>query len=258
MASANSKLLDLVNAENLPAKLLTDINVTFSAPAPTTEGGDTVVTITGVPGRGYRGSVDVTYQRVPLTLVAPTASLRSTNQFTQAAVVSMLNAMFGLFLTVDDFEDFTPPTLGLDESETLTLVAKAESKNFTGSIETTFFFGRTLLDSAIGARILGVLNHPIFPSMRSARMQTWNIDFTCIRDAILPVKGKYGDFEIVQACCAYYDIPAWVEGGITDQATSAVADSNKAFDRVIIQQNVNGGGAIKGDIYLHYNNLDEV
>ncbi|MNR57901.1 hypothetical protein D3C85_1787670 [compost metagenome] len=89
-------------------------------------------------------------------------------------------------------------------------------------------------------------------------MQTWGIDFTSIRDAIKPVNGKYTDFTKVQVACTYFGIPAWAEGSITDNATSAVPDSNQAFDRVVIQKNVYGWGALKGDIYLHYNNLDEV
>lgn len=259
MATANAKLLELVNAENLPAKLLTEINVTFTAPSPNDDADrDTVVTITGVPGRGYTGSVDVTYKRVPLSLIAPTANLRSVQPFTKESTVTLLNSMFGLFLTVDDFEDFTPPVLNHDETATLSLTVKDSSKNFTGTIQAEFFYGRPELGAVVGARLLGVLKHPIDNLTRSARMATWGIDFTSIRDAIRPVKGKYGDFGKVQVACAYFGIPAWVEGGVTDYATSAVPDSNPAFDRVVIQKNVNGWGAVRGDMYFHYNNLDEV
>jgi len=259
MATANAKLLELVNAENLPAKLLTEINVTFAAPNPTEDPDrDTVVTITGVPGRGYTGSVDITYKRVPLSLVAPTANIRSLQPFTKESTVTLLNSMFGLFLTVADFEDFTPPVLNHDEAATLTLTALETSKNFTGSIEVEFFIGRPQLEAVVGARILGVLKHPISNLTRSARMATWGIDFTSLRDAIRPLKGTYTDFDRVQVACAFFGIPAWVKGAVVDYATSAVPDSNPAFDRVVIQKNVNGGGAVQGDMYFHYNNLDEV
>lgn len=259
MATSEQTLLDLVNLENSPAKLLSLVNVQLALPELTGDGvRDTSVVISGVPGRGYRGSVTVTYARIPLDLVAPSASLRSTQQFTPTMVVSMLNSMYKLALTVDDLEPFEVPPLELGVPQNLSVVAKEGSKGFTGQIDVEFLFGRTLLESVVGVRILPVQKHPIALAGRQcARMLTWDVDFTSVRDAIkLNNLNTYTDWATVLTVCAYFNIPGWAQGYVTDMPTSSVPDSNPEFDRVVIQRNVSSP-EMAGDVYLHYNTFDE-
>jgi len=252
-------ILRELNELNDPNRKLTEVNVFLgNLVSEVTPEYNTRITVEAAPGRGYLGTVDVTYKRIVLSEVAPDAHIRSTQPFTKESTLALLNATFQLFLSVDDLEDFTPPTLALNETASLTLTAKPDSFGWMGSFDVEFMFGRTFLDSVIGIRGLPLLRHPIDPLMRrqSFYMATWGRDFTCLRDAIKVKNGnRYTDFDRLQVACAELGIAGWAEGYIGDYATSAVADSNKAFDRVVVQASVSSPSGF-GAVYLHYNLLD--
>lgn len=252
-------ILRELNELNDPNRKLTEINVTLgNLVSEITEDYNTRITVEAEPGRGYLGTVDVTYKRIVLSEAAPDAHIRSTQPFTKESTLALLNSAFQLFLSVDDLEDFTPPTLALNETANLTLTAKPQSFGWMGDLEVEFMFGRSLLDSVIGIRGLPLLRHPIDETMRrqSFYMATWGRDFTCLRDAIKVKNGnRYTDFAALQLACTELGIVGWAEGYIADYATSAVADSNKAFDRVVVQAGVSSPSGF-GAVYLHYNLLD--
>jgi len=252
-------ILRELNELNDPNRKLTEINVQLgNLISEVTPEYNTRITIEAAPGRGYLGTVDVTYKRIVLSEAAPDAHIRSTQPFTKESTLALLNATFQLFLSVDDLEDFTPPVLALNETASLTLTAKPESFGWMGSFDVEFMFGRTMLDSVIGIRGLPLLRHPIDVNQRrqSFYMATWGRDFTCLRDAIKVKNGnRYTDFDALQLACTKLGIAGWADGYISDHPTSAVADSNQAFDRVVVQPGVSSPSGL-GAVYLHYNLLD--
>jgi len=253
------KLRQLLNDEQLPPKLFTERNLIMRIPeADVGEGWNTKLELEGIPGRGYYGTDEVFYKRIPLELIQRVTPLRSVAALTPQLVVDLFNASTGAWLILDDLEEFTPPELADGESGSVTITAKSTSLGFTGSALINLEYGRSWLDSVVASRNLNVLTHPIKVDYRkSARMLTWSKDFTSLRDSMLPVKGIYADWEIFSAACGEMGIPTWVRASCTDYPTSAIPDSNPAFHRVVIQRNVVSGGMI-GDLYFHYNVLEEM
>jgi hypothetical protein len=258
--SATSKIIEELNVLNVPPKTFTEMNVSLQdIEVVATETANTKLTVKSVPGRGYYNEVDIYYKRLVLGDIIQAADVRSLEEFTPASVVKLINGAFGLFLTVDDFEPFTPPTVANGESEELVLTAKPDSRGFIGSAVINLTHSKAFLDSIVGIKILPVRNHPdVVNSKMSARMVTWDVDFTSLRDAIKPTSPgqRYTDWAALQNACSYLGIPGWNEGYITDYPTSAVPDSNPRFDRVVVQAGFYSDQMI-GPMYLHYNILEE-
>ena len=255
MSSAD-KLLELINEANLPPKVLTNINVTFGTVAIDTgaDGRNTNLVITGVPVNGYRGDVTIRYTRLDLSdIVADT--LRTNQTLSKAVVVGLVNQAYGMFLAEDDLEDFTiPPLDSSNITATISLTADVASVGFVGTVDLVLDYGNAFLDGVIYVRKLPTLVHPIpVTTLQSTRMLTWNLDFTSIADALAVTAAKgYTDWSTVQAAAGSFGLPSWPQGLITDNATSAIADANPAFDRVVIQTGILTN-ELQGDIYLHYN-----
>lgn len=254
------KLRQLLNADQLPPKEFTERNLTIHVPS-SDDGGtewNTKVELQGIPGKGYYGTDEVFYKRIPLDQIDHNTPLRTDKVLTPELIVDLTNKTLGLWLTVDDIEAFTPPVIGDGETGSVTLTAVPGSIGFIGSIEMTIEYGRAWLDIAISTKNLTVLTHPIKVDYRkSARMLTWSKDFTSLRDSIAVVKGRYADFAKLAAACSTMQIPAWSEGFIADYATSAIPDANPLFDRVVIQRNAQSAMMV-GDLYFHYNVLEEI
>lgn len=260
-ATSTTKLLDTLNDLNLPPKLWNEINIELAAPesidgeAPQ----KTRLLVKSVPGRGYYNDVSITYNRIDITSILDAATVASIETFTVDSIITLINNAFGLFLTADDLVPFTPPVLGDGESQQLTIAAAADSRGFVGSVQITLTHARTPLETIIAIKLLPVRNHPVDVTLnqQSARMLTWGRDFTSLRDAIA-VKSPgnaYTDWDSLQAGCQYMGIPSWVQGQIRDVPTSSVPDSNPAFARVVIQDNVTSQ-YMKGSVYMHYNILE--
>lgn len=258
--TAVDKLIGLLNEANQPPKIFTEGNIKLGDFVASEDPEfNTEMIVRAVPGRGYIGQKPVRYQRLDISTIVLDATLRSQVQFTPEAIVSMLNVKLKLFLSVDDLEPFDIPELTEGQTETVVIQTKPSSAGFFGEFSVVLEFGKSWLDQVIGVRVLKTLNHPADETLRkkSARMMTWSKDFTSLRDAIKVTGGTYTDFQALQVGCAYMGVPTWSPGTITDQPTSAVPDSNPAFDRVVIQEDVNSG-SLEGSIYLHYNNLEGV
>lgn len=263
MDNSIARLLNEANEKNAPKRPLSLINITPQTPV-VLEGNEkfnSAVTIEAVPGRVYVGQQTLLYRRISLPEALEDLQLRNIVPFTPEMVIEMVNRQLGLFITADDLEPFTPPELELNETAVLTLVSKPESFGFVGSVEIELMYGRTLLESVIGIRLLDLFKHPDSPAFakQSGRMVTWGIDFTSLRDALKvdPKTVSYSDWATFQSACLYMGIPAWFQGTIVDYPTSAIDDCNKDFDRVVVQQAV-ASSSILGPLYFHYNLLDEV
>lgn len=255
------KIRQLLNDTNLPPKEFTERNLRMDLPVTDIgEGYNTRLGLEGIPGRGYYGTDDVFYRRIDLSTINRQTPVRTTTPLTPQVVLDLFNSVTALFLTLDDVEPFSPPQLTDGQSGQVTIVAVENSLGFTGSAVIPLEYGRSWLDSMVGVRTLPVLTHPVprVDYRKSARMVTWSKDFTCLRDALLPdKKSQYSDWGVLVAACLEMGIPSWVQAGVGDYATSAVPDSNPLFDRVVIQRNVLSNQMV-GDLYFHYNILEEV
>jgi hypothetical protein len=256
---SKEKLLDLINDLNQPQRELNDINVRFTGIVPADESGATVLTVAGVPGRGYSGQVDLTYSRLNLTEILDGKTVRTPDPQTPDSFLELVNNAYNLFLTAIDVGEITIPELGEGEYAQLTLEASPDSLGFVGVATVRFEFGKSWLEQVIGNRNLQELTHPVKVDYRmSARMVTWNKDFTCVRDAMALTKTReYTNWPVIQAAATYMGIPAWSPHYLVDKATSEVPDANPEFDRVVIQA-VHDNSKLLGPIYLHYNVLEEI
>jgi hypothetical protein len=254
--SSSDQLLQLINDANLPPKLLTTKNVSFGTVAIEDDPDyNTSLLVSGVPINGYSGEVTINYKRLALSDIV-TTTLRTTTTIDKAACVALVNQAYGMFLIEDDLEDFTPPTLdSSNPSATISLTANVNSIGFTGTVDLIVQYGNAYLDGVIYVRALPTLVHPItVPDRQSARMVTWNKDFTSVASAIKPdsTTSTYSDWDTVQTVASSFGIPAWPIGPVTDNEVSAISDANPAFDRVVIQKSIYTND-LEGDLYFHYN-----
>lgn len=259
---SSDKIRQLAEEANNPPKPFTAVNVlTGAVSIAVGQDYNTRLVLNGKPGKGYYGPAEVFYDRIDLATMDNSLVIRTTKvPLTPEMMVTLLNGVFNLWTTVEDFGDIPIPLVEKEgDTDAVLLTANPESIGFIGENFFTFEYGRSELSAVVTNRNLTVLKHPIpVGNMLSARMLTWSRDFTSLRDAIKVTKeGKYTDWDAVQVACATYGIPAWVEGPIVDKPTSDVPDSNPLFDRVVIQSNV-GSPRMSGSVYLHYNILEEV
>lgn len=260
---SQGKLLDLINETNDPVKPLTQMNVKFMG-VTAGSGDQATLLLEGVAGRGYSGQAELTYKRLDLSEILAGAKVRAPDELTPDSFLALLNNAYNLFLTTLDLELIEIPPLGEGEVAQIQLTTLPNSYGFHGDVAITLEFGKSWLDQVVARKSLNTLTHPIKVEYAySARMLTWNRDFTCLRDAIKPnAKGEYSDWDTLQKACTAMGIPTWVQrAGLVDQPTSAVPDANPKFQRVVIQSNVplpGGAPRIMGPMYFHYNVLEEI
>lgn len=248
----------VLNEQFLPPKEFTNDRLTWGIPAVTDlHDRNTVCTVNGIPGKGYYGDVDVYYNRLNTDQFVTQFTYRSEETITLQILVDALANVYGMDITVDDFVDHVIPELSEGESYDFTLTVDTASLQWIGSIEITLQYGKSWLDAAVGRRDLDVMTHPYTPAppKLTARLVTWDIDFSAIRDELKPTsRGRYTQWATVKDVCDRIGIPAFLEGSVIDRATADVPDANPAFNRVVIQQSVTSG-RLQGPLYFHYNSL---
>lgn len=258
---SQTKILDELNELNDPAKPLTKTNVSISG-LTDHQGYDgwTEGTVTAVPGRGYSGSISILYRRIDLAQRVDGTSIKTPEALTPEQLLMMINNLHGLDLTTADVDVLigAAPTEGVPSGAYIEAVEG--SYGYISSAQIVTLYGKWTLKQVIGRRRLDKLDHPIAKPLRgrSARMLTWDKDFTSIRDALKPTAfSRYTDWATVQNACAVYGIPMWTESTIVDRAVADVPDANPAFDRVVIQAIVEST-ELFGSLYFHYNVLEEI
>lgn len=255
-----AELIKQINEANLPIKQVTRDNTDFDGLTEADHNGhNTMVWLRSVPGKGFANDVQLYYTRVDLVEALDGKTIRSAtaDTLTPSGLLTLLNNQFRTFLDLDDVEPFTIPVLAEGESAQITIEARDYNLIWFNSAEVTLFHGRAYLDVVVSSTALNILNHPISEKTRmSARMLTWDRDFTSIKEA-LAIDSKTGSFvdgvQVLRAC-GDLGIPAWNLSRISDYPTSQVADANPKFERVVIQRSVSSSGMV-GDVYLHYNTL---
>lgn len=263
MATSKQLLIDQINQDNEPFRLITEKNVDFGLPVsiPEEEAYNTSVLVTGKPLFGYWGDVEVFYTRLDLVDQIHGTDVNSVDPLTPQQLLDALNSRYGTSLALDDLEPFTVPIPAENESAPVNLVALDTSLGWVGEATVNFINQRAYLDVVVSKKALTVLHYvsaETVPTRQSALMALWNTDFTCVRDALARTSpsGYPADFSKIQALCESRGINGWPNGQIYHYDTSQVPTANQDFDRVAMMTTAFSSG-IAGPIYLHYNNFDE-
>lgn len=162
--SAHDILVDLVNASNAATGLaLAPSAITFSAV--TFAGGTpelTMVKASATTGSGYRGSVEVIYNRVNMSFMDTLAPLLVIE--TEAAnirdLAGYLNELFGIQLEAADLVDTPVPELQSDVNTPVVFAADAASKIFVGQVTLQLTKPRIELASVVPVTTLDGLYAP--------------------------------------------------------------------------------------------------
>lgn len=266
-------LVVLLNETFIPPTIFADTSISFGIPTDAPDGAtdyDTVVIGTGIPGRGYYGTAEIHYTRVPLSNLESLVSLNSLDPFTLDVIVSMLNAQYNTFLDDSDLEDVTLPVLNPGDSATVTLTAAPDSLGWKGSVDITINYGKPFIASVVSSRSLAVLSDGLIPGQPLSGIQMlFDIDFTSYRDSLAVTAYEAGtvwafngfaDYDtladvFVRIGLPAFPAPTW-SFGVADFPTSQIADSNQDFDRVVVMSKVSSGKFAPGPLYFHYNLLD--
>lgn len=259
MDNSLTRVFDEVNQKNLPKYPISLKNVTVEPPTVVQGERNTRVLLRAVPGRSYINTQELFYKRLDISDILTQASVMSDQPLTPQLLLDLVNSQYALFLTLDELEVFTTPTVAFGDSVTITLQSKSDSFGFIGSADVEFTNGKTPLSGVIGVRVLPTFKHPDDPALNrySGRMLLWDMDFTSLRPAFVNsgTSQTAADWPTWSAALSMMGVPAFNNGSLTDHPTSSISDANQKFDRVSIQQLVVSNGVI-GPLYFHYNVLD--
>ena len=116
-------------------------------------------------------------------------------------------------------------------------------------------YGRPFLDAVVTQRSLAYQTFPTTNTkVLSTRMVMWDVDCTCLGDALTLVAGRFKDAEAVNKLLLHYGIVNYQNTAWKDDLTVNVPEANPAYDRVVVcRYNPNNA---TGYIYLHYNVLE--
>ena len=274
LTPSGERVIILLNESFVPPTIFADTNISFGTSTPAPEGSngwDTEVIATGIPGLGYYGTAQINYTRVQLSTLEGLLTVYSQEPFTLQNVCDAANAQFGAFLDPSDFQTPSFPTLSTGQTGSVTLQAASSSLGWQGQFDVTLAYGKQQLAAAIGNNRLNVLTDALTGSNGQLNGATFmaNIDFTSYRDALKPVLYYPGmwyqywgftDLAAVQNICQQIGIPAFPgpqwNSQVADYATSQVSGANKNFDRVVVFGPVQGGRFWPSSMYFHYNVLE--
>ena len=150
-------ILDLINGSQTPPATLTAADITLGVPSanatdPETTG-DTAVVVTGVLAEGYKGSVTVTYNRVPITAVvgANSDEFEVGSATNVSDLLAQINARFGINLTAAEITDAALPDVTGGAASCLV---------YSGTLSLTLVPNATELNTVITTPALDGLDYP--------------------------------------------------------------------------------------------------
>lgn len=158
-------ILDLINGSQTPPATLTAADITLGVPSanatdPETTG-DTAVVVTGVLAEGYKGSVTVTYNRVPITAVvgANSDEFEVGSATNVSDLLAQINARFGINLTAAEITDAALPDV-TGGAASFDLVIAASCLVYSGTLSLTLVPNATELNTVITTPALDGLDYP--------------------------------------------------------------------------------------------------
>lgn len=259
-------IFDLINAANPSEVPYTEANTAIEV---ITNGSFTVdgksyntsARVRGLMGTGYTGSKTVYYNRLSLATLFLNATFRL-DSYSAASVydaLPVINSRYGLNLTQADIVDAALAGVGQANYNSIVGVrGKATSPILTTASATLYYYrGLPYLDKFVLAKNLNAYNHPVSDASRkSAQMLTIGLDFTEYKNYLtvdgtgMPQFADLSHLMTAQLGLPYWDAPL-NSNYVVDQPTSAVADANKSFDRVVVQSGIDNG-VVTGVAYYHY------
>jgi hypothetical protein len=196
MTQSLPDVLAAINAANSTAYKATEIS--FGVPealSGTWKGQvtsrNTGVRITAVPGGPYQGKRDLTYDRLSLgTLNAtnfPGFKCSAYNVTTVHGLLPMLRYWTGIQFTTDDLED-DPLVDNGNNTQSVTLRAKAASLGWIGSAPLVVSKGAAPIDQLISVTSLNGLNYPTASDADTyGAMYLYPYDYTTYFDTLSPI-----------------------------------------------------------------------
>lgn len=259
---AFEEILKVLNEDAMPPFRFTSKNIILGEPIVSEDPiHNTKISVTGIPLKGYTSTKDVLYKRILLNSAIALDGeepviIRSRNKPSKSVLLDSINAIFNLYLTAADIEDFQLPDFETGLETDVTLVTKPLSLAWVGSVTFTLIYGRPFLDAVVSKRNLSFQTHPT-SNLRvlSTRLALWNVDATCLGDAKDIISGRFKNPTAVNDFLAYYGIINSSSSAWKDDLTINVPEANTEFDRVVIAR-VNPSNS-SGYIYLHYNTLED-
>lgn len=272
LKSSKALVYDLINQANpqLPIPLTVDncrLEKIISV-VPTALNGfrNTQVRVRGVQGEGFQDQFTLHYDRLALSSVihpvTSTTAQRSrfvtftSRTFHQA--LPSISAAYGVELGTWDVVDASLPYPEVPNAVSLvTLTAQPTSPAYRGSTVVRLARGKPLLQDGVKVAVLDPCVHPInvADTKLCVDMLTFGLDFTAFRSALTVNAGGMPNWAELRAVLDQLGIPSYsapAQNTVVDQATSAVATSNKTFDRVVVHSGIDAAG-VKGTAYYHYN-----
>lgn len=182
MSNVVNKLLDLINRDN--GTTLTAAQVTVAAAAANVDGGilrDSTVRVNAVPGEGFKGFVDVWYNRIDLAVLfknidANVAYVAQPGDTTDA-LIPLINAKYGTDFEVGDFA--VAPLVVSEDAQTVTMTAAAGNVAYIGSFDVVYAEFAQALDSVVLVTTLTGFNYPSADVAKGqAAVYSYNLDGT--------------------------------------------------------------------------------
>ena len=175
-----TQLLALVNRDNQTN--LTDTQVTVNAAAVNADSSiarDTVVKIDAIPGKGYRGSVTVYYNRIDLGVlflnVDANVGITVTEGDTSDKLIPLLNEKYGTHFEAGDLVE-VPLEVSTDVKE-VTLAAVGGNVMYKGQFVVKYGLDETALDSVVLITTLNGFNYPSADLTKGqASIYSYNLD----------------------------------------------------------------------------------
>jgi hypothetical protein len=253
--SNTERLFVVLNEQFVPPKEFNQKRLEIAIPEAVDEHGrNTRLTVSGIPGRGYFGDVDVYYDRGDIAGSVIDFTFRSDVPLTHDNIVKAMAVKCDIEINPEDIDAFDQIPLTEGQTQTVILTVAETSVQWYGLVEITVEYGKQWLDTVTGVTDLDVLQHPSRDATRqSARVAMWGMDFSGLYPALKPTaKGAYSDWAAVQTLTRKLGIRDWMQGTVVDMATADVPDANPLFERVVIQSSV-VSGLLVGPVYFHYN-----
>ena len=151
MPTPYDQLLAMINTENPNTLTFNLNNISFSLPEINNDvNGNTKIVVTANPISGYVGNVTLFYDRINFQQLDSTVWLFSDLQFTNDAVVSLLNIDRNcIFLLNSDITPLPIPTMQTGDIVNLPLIAESNSINWIGETNLSLFMGFPAIEDTL-------------------------------------------------------------------------------------------------------------
>ena len=255
--SPKELLLSQINSANSPVFPLTLENAYFGIPSLKTDG-TSVIPIGGFLGSEYTGYSSITTRRINLSKAMGSVPLiKATSALSIYDLLPTLSRELGFTFNQEDIVNSNLSTIDVGEQANVEIAAAKNSLSYTGKFVVKYQRIRIALTIALAKNTLGELRQlPTIPiNRRSLEMSMFNMDFTDYKANFRLQNGTWYYPTRIRAMAmenGFSDWPTAERYTVQDVSTKDNLYANKAYDRVVIQDNVDIDG-LKGSAYFHYN-----